>query len=144
MKNKFIKPTFQERDTRAFVAIGYNDACINFLVSFYRYDFRVLKECLSDVTEYNEYRGVKVAKAFEKIENLLDKALFGREGSPVLYLVLEPNQRVGDTWIPKEAKQIEKEVELIKDAFESTGPDEFSRMDSSMHYGDATVRLWWD
>jgi len=55
-------------DTREFVRIGYNDACINFLVKFDKYSFDELVRCIKDVREYNNYKGAKVAAAFEKIK----------------------------------------------------------------------------
>jgi hypothetical protein len=52
------------RDTRQFVRIGYNDACINFHVQFSMHDFDTLGQCIADVTEYNAYKGRSVARAF--------------------------------------------------------------------------------
>jgi hypothetical protein len=141
---KYKKPEFQQRDTRAFVAIGYNDACINFHVQFHKSDFDILTASIKDVTEYNVFQGAKVAAAFEKIKGLLHKATFGREGSPVLYLHLEDVKWDGNTYLPKSLEETRKEVAAIKKAFSSTKPDEFMLMNEAHTDTVSTVRLWWD
>lgn len=123
-----------KRDSVEFVRIGYNDACINFLVKFDRYDFDNLRKAIKNVDEYNEFQGAKVAAAFKKIEHLALSASFGREGSPVLYIRL----RREDAEVPGTGAVIGAD-EVLK-AMKSTLPDEadVERNDAGM------LRFWWD
>lgn len=135
-----------QRDTREFVRIGYNDACINFRVQFSRYEFDELAQCIRNVTQYNAYQGVVVARAFEKIKGLVNKAAFGREGSPVLYLYLNPHEWVEakNEWVKYAPEVMAAQVEQVRKAFSKTEVDEFYTMDEGHNDNLACVRLWWD
>ncbi len=132
------------RNTREFVRIGFNDACINFLVQFSKHDFDELELCIADVTEYNAYRGASVAKAFSKIKHYLRRASFGREGSPVLYLKIEEREWIGEQLIAKTTERIATEIREIKNAFSRTHVDEFHLRDEGHNDVATTVRLWWE
>ena len=141
------------RDTREFVRIGYNDACINFLVKFDKYSFDELVHCLKDVTEYNEYneyneyKGVKVANAFNKIKEQVQKAYFGREGSPVLYLHVVQFDWENDELVVRSPERMAEVVAEIKKAFSRTKADEFDVEIEKNRDGievPAIIRLWWD
>ena len=135
-----------KRDTAAFCKIGYNDACINFRLQFSHYDFDELRKCITQVTEYNNYRGSTVVKAFDAIRDQVYSASFGREGSPVLYLYIHPqvyNEQT-EQWTPRNANELSRIVEQIKKAFSRASVDEFMTMDEGHQDNPACVRLWWD
>lgn len=139
----------QEEHSRsdvAFVAIGYNDACTNFLVRFHRGDFDNLKRAITAVDSYNEFRGKQVAAAFAKIEHLAYYASFGREGSPVLYVELDGFE--------KTPEQLAKDAAAVTAAFKAVRADEqavYTRTVVSNSFNakangkSITIcRAWWD
>jgi hypothetical protein len=134
------------RDTVKFCSIGYNDACINFRLQFSHHDFDILRKCIAGVSEYNNYRGTTVAKAFDRIKDQVYSASFGREGSPVLYLYIHPQEYNAqtETWNPRTPEVLAKIVKNIRKAFSSASVDEFMTMDEGHQDNPACVRLWWD
>jgi hypothetical protein len=126
-----MSKTQHERNSVKFIGIGYNDACVDFQVKFYRHNFSDLEQAIRNVTSYNEFRGAAVAKAFSKIKHLVVSASFGREGSPVLYIELERDNE----YFPPETARRE-----VFAAIQTTKPDE-ANIDS---YNDALLRFWWD
>ena len=134
------------RDTREFCRIGFNDACIYFRLQFSKYDFDTLVQCISDVKEYNDYRGATVAKAFERVRNYVDRASFGREGSPVLYLYLRRNyyDAARVEFVDHTPDEIAGMVREVKKSFSRAKVDEFYLMDEGHNDSLNVVRLWWD
>jgi hypothetical protein len=134
------------RDTVKFCAIGYNDACINFRLQFSHYDFDTLRKCIAGVTEYNNYRGETVAKAFDRIADQIEKASFGREGSPVLYLYIHSHEydKQAEKWNPRTPEVLAEIVKSIRKAFSRASVDEFMLQDEGSQDNPACVRLWWD
>lgn len=137
------------RDTVKFCAIGYNDACINFRLQFSHYDFDTLRKCIAGVTEYNNYRGATVAKAFDRIADQIEKASFGREGSPVLYLYIKTQDYLEvkpgtSEWIARTPEALAETVKSIRKSFSRASVDEFMTMDEGHQDNPACVRLWWD
>lgn len=117
----------QARDSVEFVRIGYFDACTDFTVGFWRGDCEDLKKAVGTVKAYNDFSSVRVNKAIDKVrEALADKIQsyrFGREGSPVLYIIPYG-----------EASEI---LDAVKIAFAGTRYDEFG-------VSREAVRIWWD
>ena len=125
------------RNERLFCHIGFNDACINFKIQFDNYDFDILEKCIADVSEYNEYKGAKVAKAFASIKHLLYRASFGREGSPVLYLHVNIFE--------KTAAQAKASLKAVSEAFKDCAVDENGLWDEgNADNSKSCLRLWWD
>jgi hypothetical protein len=137
--------TITLRNTVEFCNIGYNDACIYFLLQFNRHELDVAKKCIASVTEYNEYKGKTVAAAFAKVQDSLYRAAFGREGSPVLYLTVQSRfwDKEKEEWIEDEAKALAA-VERIKAVFKKAEADEIDSYNEASEDSKYTVRLWWD
>ncbi len=130
------------RDDVAFVGIGYNDACIDFLVRFPKYRFDQLEQAIKNV-RYNAFNGVAVAKTFAKIKHLAESASFGREGSPVLYINLrrEHEDSLGNYIEPGKGNPIGvDEVFTAFDTLRKSKPDEAM----ADFYDNALLRFWWD
>jgi hypothetical protein len=132
-----------KRDTVAFCAAGYNDACIHFLLQFSHYGFDEAEKCIRNVKEYNDYNGAKVANAFKSIVDKIDKVSFGREGSPVLYLRVKTYFHDGEEY-KKNPGKTKKYVAEIIEAFKDTVPDETYMMNEAGEDSTSCVRLWWD
>lgn len=126
-------PNELPRNTAEFMRIGYNDACINFLVDFHRSDFDELeKSVLVAVKDgYNNFDAKKFVKAFTTIKDKLYKAKFGREGSPVFYAVLKHDAT-------------EQDVDAVKAAFsrKTIAVDELDEV--GKHGNCRVIRAWWD
>ena len=128
------------RDKVAFIKIGFNDACCEFIVKFHRTEFDDLDKVLRNIQEYNEFEHVKVRKAFASIKDLVREAKFGREGSPVLYLTLNRgwyNPANGEYKTFGVAEMTEM-IGQVRRAFSKARCDEFSVMP------DGSIRIWWD
>jgi hypothetical protein len=123
-----------KRDAVNFVAIGYNDACTDFKVSFSRYNFDNALKAIRNVGDYNGFNGAKVAKVVEKFLPILDKIEFGREGSPVLYLYIDRGGEVLDFHMAAEG------IINTFTSMKSANPDEVG-IDE---YDLAKIRFWWD
>lgn len=124
-----------QRDTVQFVKIGFNDACINWLAVFNRYEFEDLYKSIASVTEYNNFVGANVAKVAKHIAPYVNSFSFGREGSPVLYIELKREA--------VEQRGKDELVSEIREAFEPVLPDEFHV--GTSFFGDAvTLRVWFD
>lgn len=130
------------RNDVEFVRIGYHDACINFLVTFRTYSreanrFADLKKAVHAAGEYNEFSPSAVCAAISQASYLVQTIQFGREGSPVMYLEINPGRFEGDKYVEYTSKEL-RAIELqVKGAFSDTRFDEWSRTGN-------TIRVWWD
>jgi hypothetical protein len=132
------------RNNVEFVRIGYNDACIDFTVTFREFSlntnrFAELKQAIRAAGQYNEFEPAKVIKAIEQVDTLIDEVQFGREGSPVMYLrlirgVWDQSAKTVNVYTTAKLRSIEKQ---IKGAFSETVFDEWSR-------DKLAIRIWWD
>ncbi|MCP5476542.1 MAG: hypothetical protein H7A19_17060 [Rhodanobacteraceae bacterium] len=135
-----------------FVSLGYGDI-IRRDAEFWSTQFRTdqlttpeTQVLLRLVKSYNAFSGDRVAAAIEEFKGRVTAWEFGREGSPVVYVLLPytTNQIEGQrryivgNRIPEEAHAAL--LERLQIVFQSElGASEFT-LDDRQHY----LRVWWD
>ena len=122
-------------DYGGMVERGYSETngCLEFLVSFNKYNFDLLKKAVLKTLKlgYNEFSAKRFVTAFEKIEHLVMRVQFGRQYSPVAYIVLKYDA-------PEDA------VDQVHKAFKLTKFDEFHVGLDTVYDKCKSIRLWWD
>jgi hypothetical protein len=130
MSNKIVGKYF-ERSNKDMMYLGFNDACLTFTVQFHRHMLDDL--CESVITAlphgYNNFEAQKFVEEFNQIRDKVLFVEFGRESSPVCYIVF--NSEV----TKQEATRIMKSFSYA---------DERSIRKDDTYTECYKIRLWWD
>jgi hypothetical protein len=118
------------------VVDGFSDTrgCLEFLVTFNNYNFDLLPQAVEKALGkdgYNDFSAKRFVTAFEKIKDKLFRVRFGREYSPVVYLVLKHDSTPED-------------IDAVSKAFSRTKFDERYITKDAIYNNCPMIRIWWD